>query len=517
MVPGLRNALQNESGSTSGGGRSEGCVSVRQADLVIGNDYARSSSAGVRYAARVTVVVPPRAGKVTVKVVDPGPRRSGWGTPEFRKGQKVQVTTASIICPWEEHSALVEAEDRKQAEAAAEFERREEERLAAERPDPDRRVERDYEPEYEWDPLNDREGAVELAAVLSPFLSAFRSVSPAEAVELLGDLPVKVRRDIVAALGDATLQFYGESRVTSAAVRDVFSRSASMIRRVGIPRGSGRDLESPDVLLRAYDAEFFSAITDVAVAQGQVFRPPFVPALPAWLDDELSVPSRSMLAALGWVRVAIADTGGRKLHRLGCSVTRSGNSDRNLRTVETMAWWEVALAPSNSRCGVCGGPAVLHGIEFAHFVAAADAWEARGRETVEAWQVAAVGRLIAATTRTRMREGHFDVTLSSRVWDALSAEAPGHEGWDAYHLVNQMWWATKGLSAEQLEHARVLAVRRLNQLLAVLPETQRLIELPAGAGQETVVERYRALSKAHGERIAELDRALFSLKDAMAP
>lgn len=115
-----------------------------------------------------------------------------------------------------------------------------------------------------------------------------------------------------------------------------------------------------------------------------------------------------------------------------------------------------------------------------------------------------------------MSEGLFDVALSSRVWDALSAEAPGHEGWDAYHLVNQLWWAAKGSSAEQVEHARVLAVRRLNQLLAVLPEAQRLIELPAGSGPETVVERYSVLSKAHGEQIAELDRALFPLKDAMA-
>lgn len=494
---------------------------MRQADLVVGNDYARASSSDVRHAARVTVVATPRAGKVVVKVVDPGPRRSGWGKAEFRKGQKAQVTTASIVCPWEERGALVEAEERKRAEAAAEFERREEERLAAERPDPDRQIEREYERAYEWDPLSDKDGEVELATALSRRLSSFRSVSPAEAVELLGDLPVRVRRDILAALDDATGRFEetgpfeGEGRVVSGAVRDVFARAASMIRRVDISQGSGRDLVSPADVLGSQDAEFVLATVEVADGQGQTFMMPVVPALPEWLDGELNVPSRSMLVSLGWIRVAVADTSGRRLHRLGCSVTRSGRYDRGARTVETKAWWEVALAPSGSRCGVCGGPAVLNGLEFAHFLAASDAWEARGREGIETWQVAAVGRLIAATTRTRMREGYFDVTLSSRVWDTLSADAPGHEGWDAYHLVNQMEWMTKDLSAESSERARALAVRRLNQLLGALPEAQRLIALPVGAAPKTVIERYRELSKAHGDQIAELDRALFSLKDAM--
>jgi hypothetical protein len=490
--------------------------SVKQADLVVGNDYAHSTSADARYAARVTILTPPRARKVNVRVVDPGSKPPWQKKASFSKGRKMQIATASIVCPWDEYAALMDSKDLAEAEARAERERREEERRAAELPDPDRLIESDYEPEYEWDPLDDDPAGAELADALNGFVpDTFWPVAPAEAVALLGDLPPMVRRDLIASLQDAPFRRpYGESQPASATARDVFGRAASVVRQVVHSRGSGRGFESPDELLRTYDAEFVAAMADIATAKGQEFTLPFVPRLPAWAAD-LSDQSGPVLAALGWVRVALAYTSGRKLHRLGCSVTRSGHFDKNLRNVRTMAWWEVALTPPGSQCGVCGGPAIRHGIELAHFLAAADVWEARGRDGIESWQIAVVGRLIAATTSARMREGQFDMTLSARIWDALSADAPGIEGWNAYYLANNMWFKTKDLSPAQSDSARTLAVRRLNQLLAVLPASQRLIELPSGADAETVAERYQVLSSAHKQRVLELDRALFSLEGAI--
>jgi hypothetical protein len=492
---------------------------VKQADLVVGRDYAFSTfgRSDVRYAARVTVLTAPASGKVDVRVVDPGRMPPWQERVSLAKGKKAQIATAMILCPWDEYGARADAQVRDEAEAKAERERRREARLAAESPNPDRPVEDKYEPDlHRWDPLREDDGAAVLAKAMgTSVLHLHRPIAPAEAVDLLGDLPPMVRRDLVAALADAPPRRpYGETRPATGSVRDVFGRAASLVTEVVSSRGSGHDLPSPDALFRPYDAEFLRAIVDFARGQGQDFTLPFVPRLPAWATASLEGEWAQTLTVLGWVRVALAGTEGRKLHCLGCSRTRSRDLDADLRTVRTMPWWELALTPSGSECSVCGGPALLHGTELAHFVAAADVWEIRGRDGIEPWQIAAVGRLLAATTSTRMRQGQFDATLSARVWDALSVDAPGVEGWSAYYLLIGMSFKTKDLSSEEVDAARILAVRRLNQFLAVLPKSHRLPDLPPGADLSLVAERYRMLNAAHEEQVIELPRALFSLEGA---
>lgn len=484
---------------------------MKQADLVVGNDYALDTTyarTSTPYAARVTVVDAPARGRVDVEVRELGDKPSWMSRSPYRKGQTLQVRTAEIVCPWDEHTARMEA----RALAEAEVERREAEEREARRPDPSRTVASEYEPRYSWDPLDDEEGPSRLANMLNASLRPYQAVSSAAAVALLGDLPPDARRDLIAALPRQQEQL-GAQQSDATAVGAVFRRAAQLAERSLETWTTRTHFPTPDALFRPYDAEFLFSIAEFATSRGQEFRLPFVPRLPGWVTADPHGPTSRMLAALGWVRVALADTDGRKLHRLGCPSTHSGSRLPALREVETLSWWELALNPPSKHCGRCGGPGTMHGAELAHFLAAADVWEATGRARVESWQIAAVGRLLAATS-TRMREGEFDVSLSGRVWDALSDGTPGEEGWSGYYVANGLSFKTESLTPEEQSDAVALVVRRLNQLLDVVPGSEDLTTLPGDADATLVAAVYRKVRSRYADRVTELDRVLFSLPDA---
>ncbi|MCE7009986.1 hypothetical protein LWC34_45345 [Kibdelosporangium philippinense] len=491
---------------------------MKQADLLVGNEYAfqtYKSYNAAPLAARVRIVSVDGRGKATVRVVDPGkkPPKNAWGARPVKRNEQVQVATRDIVCPWDEwadRAASIDADlaarAAKQREWWDDIERQQADRLVV---NPERALPEEYDEEHVYAETD----ADERAALGKEYIKA-RGLgiyaTPDKLTPLLVDLPVLVLRDILAT--------NPHRRIGSAdTVAATFMRSAELLEQARVAamdrhgHASG-DIPQPDRLLGEADIAFVDAIHEnIAVSGGELLLPP-VPALPDWVDEH----ERSMAPSFGWLRLAVGDTSGERLHSPGCRSVRS----RHVLEADHMPWWLLMLEKPQRLCGRCDGPGVRDLVPMAGFVAAVDVWHARGRDRIERWQQATFQRLLstAAAARTQMLEP--DITLTWRIVAALTDNAPGENGWAAYAAVAATRWnrfdeELGKLTPPELEAARVVARDRLTTLAEALPSSQRPLPLPQAADLNVLRQRYTHLKKLLQDTVPQLDRLLFTLPGAI--
>jgi hypothetical protein len=490
---------------------------VKQADLVIGGEYAYETSRpydGPPTAARVAVVSIDGGGKATVKVLDPGPKpkQSYPPPPEFKRGEKRQVSARGIACRWEDWAQRAAAAAATHKEKLAEQNRRHarwQDKLADRtRVAPERELPLTYQDDQftRRDP-EEREslvGAYITAAKLGPLAEG------ADIAALLAELPTLVVRDVIA----ATEVRWSSTAPTAGTVGLAYRRAARLfdLARVAAMRDHGHSVP-PDTQLSEVDVAFLTAVGAHCESAGGQLLPIPVPTLPGWVSADPE--RRRLIETFGWLRVAVAETTGDNLHDPGCRTTRS----RSFPESDHVPWWQVELESPQRICAVCNGPGIRDLTAFAGFAAAADAWDTRGRTELEPWQLAAALCLVATTAGSRAKIGEPDITLLARIVHVLTPGEPGEEGWHAYWLLRgNDWNPTPGslatVTAAQLGHAHTLARERLNLVADQLPPSQRPLPLPSDAGVEALRQRYRMIKKMLSN-VPQLDRQLFGLPGAV--
>jgi hypothetical protein len=493
---------------------------VRAADITVGVEYAheiRTYSSDDPQAARVRVLTRPASGQVRVLVLDVPSTRSRDGS-ELTVGKETDVSTRALVNTWADWEAAAPA--RAEARRAREEQRRQWEAEMADATliRPDRNLTPSYDSSgiYRWHDIrilaeDEPELIVEYrsALQLGPYADDtwLRDVT----LELFDGLPKMLRRDLLA----ATAARRGHRELPACTVGAVLRRAAALLedayyaaRSAGATRAGrepgGRELGARvDEAVTPAAAAFLQNLAHEAAASGGELRLPATPRLSPHLDPDGHAP-------LGWLRVAVAETSGSKLHTPGC---RQVNA-QSLIDADTMPLWQLLLRDRSDICGVCGGPRLTHLVELAHFAAAVDVWDARGRTGLEPWQRRAAGHLIGATTSERMGAGEPDIPAAARVVDALADGAPGANGWDAYYLVRshgrQARERVQEMTDPQRAAASQLAVDRLNAATAALPTPLRRIPLTASATSAQLAERFDLLATVVTERDA-LDLLLFTL------
>ncbi|WP_026211664.1 hypothetical protein [Longispora albida] len=479
---------------------------MKQAELVVGDVYAFPTYKPYDDAplvACVRVVSVDGNGKVTVRVVEPGamPPKGAWGAQAVKRNEKLQVTTRSIVCPWDEwpvHAESIRAEQRAvQAKNAAR-------RLEAEERHADRVLvdgARALPVRYRDELLDDHEYDGERDALAEAYITA-RKLGPyakAEDVKgLLEDFPLLVARDIIAA--------DPRDQGAPGTVGATFMRAARVLEAAQYP---SETVLHPDDLLGESDVAFVEAVCgSIAAAGGEVVLP-VVPPLPSWVDEE----HRTVAGSLGWLRVAIGDTySGQRVHAVGCRRVQS----RPVSQADHKPWWLLMLESRDRLCGVCDGPGARDLKALASFVAAADVWRDREGGEIEPWQQVALLRLLAAASAARAVIAEPDITLATRITTALADNAPGELGWAAYALMRGAWGRRElqRFTPQEQESALALARDRLATAEASLPDSQRPIRLPQRADPDLVRQRYQNLKTLLEDTVPQLDRLLFTLPGA---
>ena len=332
------------------------------------------------------------------------------------------------------------------------------------------------------------------------------SFSQPEIIAFFAGLPPLLRRDLLAAL-----RLLGPAATASGpgpgSVAVVLRRAALLLEKASRASEDPCPLfPDPGKVLTKVDAEFLAALAAEAASCGGQVLPPPVPQLPNWVADA------DLLSAFGWLRLAFAPSSGSKWHRPGCDAT----PETRLGADDHQPWWRVSMASAGRLCAVCGGPGIKHLAEVTQLVAAADVWDARGRDRIEPWQRMSVARLQAATLVDRAAAAEPDITLAARVVAALVADQFGQEGPGACQAIDSDPVEPGADCSEALDaaHAAALAVRRLNTVSELLPPGQRLDVLPDAASPSALAERLDALCAAVD--LPRLDRLLFPAGPAPA-
>lgn len=446
-----------------------------------------------------------------MQVLDPGPPPAyNVGARRLRRNGKLQVSTRSITCPWQEwvqRAAELKAE--REANAAEiqsmdeDLARRRADRIAVEA---SRRLPEAYDEDRFDAAFDQNEDVAQREALTKAYIRARRlgQYASARAIEpLLLDLPVPVLRDILAA------DQYGIPGAAGT-VAATFVRAAELLEmaRIGmLEQSSGYDTRSPGKVITETDASFVRAVLARVAADGGRLLLPSVPQLPEWVEQG----RREIASMFGWLRVTVADSSGVKLHAAGC---------RSVHTVPVLEcahlpWWSVLLKDDHVICARCEGPGLRDLVAFAGFAAAADVWKARGCNRIENWQQQALQRLIVTTAAARAQIPEPDITLTYSAVSALAANPPGAEGWAAYALGTAAPGHRLARTAQDLPPAMrkaALAVlhERIGILESVLAEPRPFPHLEPHAGVEELRERYTQLKEFLGGRVPQLDRLMFT-------
>lgn len=485
-----------------------------QKDVRVGAEYALATSrpGDPRFAARVTVLAAPAGGQVRVRVEDPGV------TPAFREpsalGQELTVRTLQLLHPWSERARHVDVDEvaRRGAQHAA-VRGDEHERTRA-RPPGGHAVPDRYEVDEWWDPLDHESGRRELAEAFAAARSAHAAPASPETIDLLfRALPERARLDVISAIGGPGA-VEREDAAPGAGVGEVFRRGARLLDEAARAPWLRRAPQA-EQMLTGTDVDFVEAVlADLAAAGQTLVLPPVPPLRDFHVDDRLPASLRGprALTALGWLRLSSPRSSGTKVHGMGCSSLR-GEPDPPERT-PTSAWWQLLPVSGWEVCGVCGGPNLHDLVELGHVLAASDAWEARGRGPLEAWQTDALVRLVGATVSTRARQGEPDISLDGQLWTSLAPSAPGPDGWAAYRLCTALNGPWAG-DPEPGEEPRRLAVRRLNETIEALPLPLRPSMLPPDADAAMLRDCFTRLRAALDGRVTALSRLVFGLPGAI--
>jgi hypothetical protein len=489
---------------------------MQTSDLRVGEHYAivERFSFDKQQASRVELVELPGRGQASVRLVEVA--ESARRYRRWRPGLTQVVKTRDISCRWTEWATRCEAQ--RAAENAREEYRKQQE--AERRPDPERPLASHYESEW----FNDRYPAVRDGYPEALVSAVGKNQYAADgqrqqAAALLRWLPQAAQRDLIAAVmvmpvgwserHEAVKRAEAQPRVR---VADVFARAA-MVTALSVLRGRADTVSINDALL-ARDVDFVEACVAVVAQQGGVLGIPFAPRLPATIAD-------ISLARLGWLRVVYGSTSGTHLHHPTCHILKS-NRDK-VDEAPTLALWECLLARI---CSVCRGPGLAVSPALVAFRVASDVWAARDRVTPEQWQVGALQHLIAATIEARAVEREPDRTFAAIVHDALAADTPGREGWNAYAIV-QPFHRQNDLTGEARAAACRLTYDRLHRLSALFPSGRRP-RRPSPLDNDAAVDRVVASEDGesalrewwerlrHAARsVPELEFAVFGLPNAV--
>lgn len=361
-----------------------------------------------------------------MRVVDAGakPPKNAWGARPVKRNEQRQVATRDIACPWEEwadRAASIGAErEARVAEQRArhnDYERRRVDRLVV---DAGRALPEEYDEDEEY--FFAETDAEERTALCEAYVKA-RRLGPYATLDdlkpLLVDLPVPVLRDILAT--DAHRRSGAPGTVASTFIRAAELLEVARVASTDQLGDVSGEIPQPGRLLGESDIAFVHAIREsVAASGGELVLPP-VPTLPDWVDEE----ERAVAPVFGWLRLAVGDTSGERLHSPGCASVRS----RPVPQTDHMPWWLVMLERPQRLCGRCGGPCVRDLVSLAGFVAAVDVWQDRGRSRIERWQQATLHRLLSATAAARTQTFEPDITLTWRIVATLTENAPAEKGW----------------------------------------------------------------------------------------
>jgi hypothetical protein len=485
---------------------------MRQSDVVVGQEYAYQTSDpydGPPTAARVSVKSIDGGGKVTVVVVDPSPKPQ-YPRETLKRRQTQQISTRSLVCLWDGWQAHASRIADEKAERLASQRRRWEKHEAARADrthvDPDRPLPDRYEDEDEIRAPRYRDEE-ESTALIRAYRARVRAErwSDDELAELLAGLPVPVARDLISAAP------YGLPDSALGSVGRTFSSAAFLLnqaRRIR-PDGPAPELPYLHTSLTGQHKDFVHALCDQVAEEGGAISLPHVPRLPSWLDEG----DRELVEVFGWLRLAIGDTSGQRLHATSCHTIKSFSHVSS----EHEPLWRVALEKRDNICGVCDGPNIRDVLPFAHFTAAVDVWDARDRQLIEPWQRVTFLRLVAVNAAARAELGEPDVTLAARIVDALSQDQPGEEGWAAYALANATWWnrldeSLDKLSPAERDAARLLVRDRLTLVEQQLPASQRPLPLPTTVSEDVLRERHKQIEAT--ANIPQFHRLLFGLPGA---
>jgi hypothetical protein len=414
---------------------------------------------------------------------------------------------------WQGRAGPWGARDQKPESRKERRDRQEAVKLAA--PDPSRALPRRYEddvrqrsgpppalPYRDQDPDTPKRLAGDFRAAVGPG----PSFSQQEVIAFFAGLPPLLRRDLLAALSLLGPAARTASVPGPGSVAVVLHRAALLVEKASrASEDPCLPFPDPGKVLTKVDADFLAALAAEAVScGGQVLTPP-VPQLPSWVADA------DLLSAFGWLRLAFAPSSGSKWHRPGCDAT----PETCLATDDHQPWWRVSMASAGRLCTVCGGPGIKHLAEVTQLVAAADVWDARGRDSIEPWQRMSVARLQAATMMDRAAAAEPDITLAARVVAALVAEQPGQErSGDSRAIDRDISDPLADSDALDAANAGALAVRRLNTVSELLPPWQRPDVLPDAAAPSALAERLDALCAIVD--LPRLDRLLFPAGPAPA-
>ena len=482
---------------------------MRQSEIVVDHEYAYQTSDpydGPPTAARVRVTSIRGHARLTAVVVDPGPSPAFPREP-LKQGVTVEISTRSVACSWDEwpaHAAKVaEVKANRAADQDATWSQFEESRADRTRVDPARQL-----PDHYDDEPDDFDDPDERATLVKEYLARLKYVhaTPDEVARLIENVPVPVARDIVSALPGQ-----GSDDADPNSVGKVFARTAYLLNeaRIAMAGRAAPRLAARSALLTEAHIAFVWELHEQIADEGGELRLPYVPRLPDWLGDEAG----ERAATFGWIRLAVGDTSGDRLHSTSCHTIRSHTAS----DADHSPLWRIELTHRDDVCTVCGGPNLRDHLPFAHFTAAVDVWTARQRSAIERWQRVAFLRLIAANAESRAQCGEPDVTLAARIVDALNRELPGQEGWAAYAVAAANAWngledRLENLTPSERDAARSLVRDRLTALEEQLPAARRPLPLPAGASENVLRERYR--QHADLEDLPQLHRLLFGLPRA---
>lgn len=496
---------------------------MRQADVQVGVEYALVGDSYSDVAARVRPTTPAKNAQVEADLLEmPAlPKGRSINGLTVKRGSKTCiVSTRHIYGTWEDW--LVELVRRESDRAQREEERA---RFAAEagdlvNTDPKRVVPPSYElqrwvgEDVRWD-NSSREASLRLGEAVAPYSRLpQRPEQVMETAALFKDLPAGLCRDMVAALeGRDNYRSWADPKETrvpeGATVGVALARAARLLNAL---RYHSSGAVGPGGFLDDADVAFLDAVIADVQSRGGQFTLPFVPPLPPGSSRSCRYKDRSERACevLGWIRLGIADTGGVKLHAVGCQ--HVSNPEPGERP-NTWPWWQVRFSPAQAACGTCGGPGFASPLDVAHFVAASDVWAARGGGEVETWQRVAVVRLMNVTAEDALRKGEGQPSVDALVAAALMKALPGEEGDDAYQLFQDTPYGFRPHGLDEAAEARAitLARERMEVVRIALPDSVAPVELPADVTLEQVRERHKVLSALVLERC--LDKFLFALRD----
>ena len=411
---------------------------VRAAELRTGVHYAYRS-AGSDRPSRVEVLRAPMDGFVDVFIhVARGQR--AHGDRRIQPGYTVSASCLHLIMSWEDWLESAEGvRDRALPSGSPELLPDGAFRARPDRvPDPNRELPASY--------LGPLSRPLATADDLPDYAAAQLETTPDALLRWCTGLPIGVVRDLSAAITSRGLT---SPAGTAGAV---FSRSGALLQAML----TGRDTGVVDWLpfVSGADADFCEA--HIASNKSR----PWQPQLQAEVIEQWA-PSGVRSQPPGWLRAGVRTAEG-TFHRPGCPQLRNQTAP-----LGTGPLWRVLLNGPHS-CRTCDGGGLIAHPTLLAFVAASDAWHARGAAGVgERWQQEAFADAVRFAGAEQQRTGQTDLDAVGRIAEGICP--PGDpENAHARELLTASY-AWRQLPDRDKDRIIAMANRRLTEFAQTLP------------------------------------------------